>query len=324
MTSTAFRNIALLGVSLLNFSRALANSFKATGNLGSRILTALNTAGFTVTAIQRKDSTNIAKGAAKSLKVDLSSESDLASALKGQDVVVSALPNPRLASDKIWMNAAISAGVKRIVPSEYSTNLETKLSQQLPIVTDKIEIRKYVEGLAKEGKIEWTSINNGPFALPFAWLSGLMGPEIASKTTAIRDGGEQVVCTSTLERIGEAVAKSLLPEHAEATKNKPIYIYSTAVSQRQLTKLASKLTGIEFKENHLSIEKITKEAFEAYGKGDMSKKMDFYVLFCFGEGYGGDFRYMASNEMLGLKEMTEVEMEEMMKGWLKEMETNKL
>jgi len=102
-------------------------------------------------AVQRKDSTNIPNGAAKSLKVDLSSESDLTSAFKGQDVVVSAMPYPRLATDKIWINAAISAGVKRIVPSEFSTNLENELSRALPIVANKIEIRKYVEDIAKEG-----------------------------------------------------------------------------------------------------------------------------------------------------------------------------
>jgi NmrA-like family len=263
------------------------------------------------------------KGAAKSLKVDLGSERDLTSAFKGQDVVVSALPAPRLASDKIWMSAAISAGVKRIIPSEFSTNLESKLSQKLPIVADKVKIRNYVENLAADGKIEWTSVNNGPFAVPFIWLSGWLGPGIVSKTATIHDSGDQIVCTSTIERIGEAVAKSLLPEHAEATRNKPIYIYSAAVSERQVTKLASKLTGIEFKEKHLSIETITREAFEAVEKGDMSKMGNFYVPFCFGDGYGGDFRDRAANEMLGLKEMTEAELEETMKGWLKQIGGNK-
>lgn len=276
-----------------------------------------------MTAVQRKNSKNQAPGAAKSIKVDLSSEADLAAAFKGQDVVVSAMPYPRLASDKIWMNAAISAGVKRIVPSEFSTNLETKLSQALPIVTDKIEIRKYVEDLASSGKIEWTSVSNGPFLLPFVWLSGWMGTGLSSKVTTLHDGGDKIVCTSTLERIGEGVARSLLPEHAEATKNKPIYVYSTTMSERKMTTLASKLAGIYFKENNLSIDAITQDAFKAYEKGDESKKSNFYIPFCFGDGYGGDYRYSASNELLGLKEMTDAEVEEMVKGFIKEMQANK-
>jgi hypothetical protein len=233
------------------------------------------------------------------------------------------MPYPRLATDKIWMNAAISAGVKRIVPSEFSSNLESNLSRKLPIVFDKVEIRKYVEKLAEEGKVEWTSVNNGPFALPFVWLSGWMGPSVNSRTTAIHDSGDQIVATTTLERIGEAVAKVLLPEYAEATKNMPIYVYSTTVSERKVTNIVSKVTGIEFQEKRLSIETVTKEAFEAVEKGDRSKMGAFYIAYCFGEGYGGDFRYMASNDMLELQEMSDAELEEMIEGWLKEIEVKK-
>ena len=276
-----------------------------------------------MTAIQRKDSPNHAKGAAKSIKVDLSNESQLTAAFKDQDVVVSALPNPRLSSDKIWMSAAISAGVKRIVPSEFSTNLEKPLSRKLPIVTEKVAIRKYVEELASSGNIEWTSIDNGPFFSPFIWTGGWMGPGISSKVTSLHDGGDKIVCTTSLERIGEAVAKALLPEHAEETKNKPIYVYSAAISERKMTSIVSKLTGIVFKENVQSIDDITKDAFAAHEKGDMSKNMVFYIPFCFGDGYGGDFRYMASNEMLGLKEMSDEELEGSIKGWLKKRDTRK-
>lgn len=44
-------------------------------------------------------------------------------------------------------------------------------------------------------------------------------------------------------------------------------------------------------------------------KGDTSKMMNFYVPFCFGDGYGGDFRSEAWNEKLGLKEMSDSELE---------------
>jgi hypothetical protein len=233
------------------------------------------------------------------------------------------MPNPRLATDKIWINAAISAGVKRIVPSEFSTNLENELSRALPIVTNKIEIRKYVEDIAKEGMIEWTSINNGPFFLSVIWLSGWMGPGVKSKVTVLHDDGEKIVCTTTLERIGEGVAKSLLPEYAVKTRNKAVYVYSAAMSERKMTRLAEKFSGLNFEEKKSNIETVTREAFESLEKGDKSKMMNFYIPFCLGERYGGDFRYMAANEMLGLKELTDTEQEEIVKMWLKEMETSK-
>jgi hypothetical protein len=40
----------------------------------------------------------------------------------------------------------------------------------------------------------------------------------------------------------------------------------------------------------MSIETVTKQVFETVEKGDQSKIMGFNVPFCFGEGYGGDFR----------------------------------
>lgn len=263
-----------------------------------------------MTAVQRKDSTNIADGAAESLKVDLSSESDLTAAFKNQDVVVSALPFPRLESDKIWMNAAMAAGVKRIVPSEYSTNLENQKAQKLPIVFDKIEIRKFVEELGTSGKIEWTSVNNGPFMVPQLWLSGRMGPNLKARTATYHDGGHKIVPTTTLQRIGEGVAASLLPENAAKTKNKPAYIYSAAMSERKVAEIVSKLLGgVEFEEKDVSVEKITKAAFATYEADKNAYNMAFYVPFAWGDEYGGDFRDISMNKDLGLKEMTDAEIE---------------
>ena len=62
------------------------------------------------------------------------------------------------------IDAAIEAGIKRLVPSEYSSNLEAKAKDiNLDNVKEKLRIRKYVEEVAAGGKIEWSSINNGPF-----------------------------------------------------------------------------------------------------------------------------------------------------------------
>jgi len=59
-----------------------------------------------------------------------------------------------------------------------------------------------------------------------------------------------------------------------------------------------------------------KEAEEALAKGDYSKMGNFYIPFCYGEGYGGDFRGQAMNKELGLEELSESEVESMVKVWL--------
>lgn len=62
------------------------------------------------------------------------------------------------------IDAAIEAGVKRIVLSEFSSNLEAKAKEvDLDIVKDKLEIRRYVEEAVKNTSTEWSINNNGPF-----------------------------------------------------------------------------------------------------------------------------------------------------------------
>lgn len=200
--------------------------------------------------------------------------------------------------------------------------MDNPLAQKLPIIKDKLEIRAFVEGLGNEGKIEWSSVNNGPFFVPFIWLSGWMGPNPKTKTATYHDGGHRFVGTSTLERIGEGVAASLTAENASKTKNRTSYVYSTALSERKVTDIVSNLLGgVEFERKNLSVERLTKEAFDAHEKdpekGDHLH--NFYIPFCFGEGYGGDFRDISANKELGLKEMSEEEVEDEFRKALKGM-----
>jgi putative NADH-flavin reductase len=71
--ATKFQNVALLA---------------ATGNLGSKILRSLSSAGFNVTAVQRKGTSKTLPEGVKSVQADLTNKSDLIAAFKGQDVVV--------------------------------------------------------------------------------------------------------------------------------------------------------------------------------------------------------------------------------------------
>lgn len=62
---------------------------------------------------------------------------------------------------QIIIDAAINAGVKRFIPSEFGADTLGKAGE-LAIFQGKSEIRKYLEKKAAEGKITWTGIANGP------------------------------------------------------------------------------------------------------------------------------------------------------------------
>jgi hypothetical protein len=64
--------------------------------------------------------------------------------------------------------------------------MEAELSKKIPILKDKLEIREYVEEITKDGKIEWSSVNNGPFLVPWIMLSGWFGANRKTGTALYR------------------------------------------------------------------------------------------------------------------------------------------
>jgi len=154
--------------------------------------------------------------------------------------------------------------------------------------------------------------------VPFIWLSGFGSVNAKEKSVKHYDGGERIVCTSRLDQIGEIVATVLKPENAEATKNQPVYTYSTPISPKKMQRVVEKLMGVQVEEKQVDIDEMVKPIYEALEKGDNTKTMGLYVQFMYGDGYGGDYRYMSWNEKLGLKEMTDEEFEKVVAGWLKE------
>jgi hypothetical protein len=68
------------------------------------------------------------------------------------------------------------------------------------------------------------------------------------------------------------------------TRNKAVYVYSAAMSERKMTRLAEKFSGLNFEEKKSNIETVTREAFESLEKGDKSKMMNFIFHFVLGRG----------------------------------------
>ena len=144
-----------------------------------------------------------------------------------------------------------------------------------------------------------------------------MGPNLQTKTATFHEGGNKLVCTTSTEDIGEAVAKSL--QHPEETRNKPVYVYSAAVTEKQVTDLVSKITGIKFEVQHADVRKDADEALAILKRGEKikwSKMVSLYFLMMYGEGYGGDYRDIAMNETIGLRVMDEKIMEEEVRKWI--------
>lgn len=253
----------------------------------------------------------------ESIQIDINDTDALTSAFQGQDAVISATPDPiSFSSQKHWIDAAIAAGVRRICPSEYSTK---PLAETLPVVTEKVRTRRYlVEQIANAaGKSSWTSINNGPFFELVLGFGGL-GPDFRTKTAKWHNGGANVVGATRLPDIAEAICKVLKDENGlyQEAENKSVYIHSAVVTEKQLTEMAEKVTGHKFDVEERDVEQVYQEAKERLQKGDKSGMMLFYLQMMYGKGYGGSesFQEMSWNEKVGLKILTEQEIENIVRG----------
>jgi hypothetical protein len=106
----------------------------------------------------------------------------------------------------------------------------------------------YAEGKAKEGKITWTTIANGPFfdwglAHQFLGLGMLVlkclddtetnNPlDLKNKKATLFDGGINLFHTTTLASVGESVVGVL--SHSSATENKPVRVHDFFVTQKDI------------------------------------------------------------------------------------------
>lgn len=101
------------------------------------------------------------------LKTDYSDES-LEAAFKGKDVVISAVGATGFGEQKKFVNAAIRAGVKRFIPSEFSVNSQNDaVLQLLPLFGQKKELIEYLKSKEADG-LTWTGIASSAL---FDWVS---------------------------------------------------------------------------------------------------------------------------------------------------------
>jgi hypothetical protein len=90
-------------------------------------------------------------------KIDFS-DADLEAVFKGKDAVISALGATGFSEQQKIVDAAIRAGVKRFIPSEFSANSQNDtVIQLLPLFGQKKALIRYLKSKEADG-ITWTGI----------------------------------------------------------------------------------------------------------------------------------------------------------------------
>lgn len=149
--SSSIRNVILIG---------------GAGHIGPVILSNLmSDARFTVSILTRNSSkSTFPAGLTVHRVADDYPESELVAAFKGQDAVISTIATAVTGQQKKLIDAAIKAGVKRFVPSEFGSDTRNEkavaiLPQYFKGKRDTVAYLKEKEGTG----LTWSAFVNGAF-----------------------------------------------------------------------------------------------------------------------------------------------------------------
>ncbi|EXJ82579.1 hypothetical protein A1O3_06392 [Capronia epimyces CBS 606.96] len=293
----------------------------ASGNLGPHVVKAFLDADFQVTVLTRstKSGTGTGKGTynsrVKVVPVDFTSVESLAAALKGIDALVSTVAGAAIESQTVLIDAAVAAGVKRFIPSEYGSCTTSPKVAALPLYASMFKIKQYLEEQATAGKLTWTVLACGAF-LEFV-LGGPMLLDFANHKATLFDKGDNRTTVTSLPTIGKAIVGIL--KNFNATKNRVVRISEAIVTQNQLLRIAEGLRpNIKWEISEVQTSAVLKEGLDELGAGDFSMPVFMKILkgtALAGDTYGAAFDE-TDNDLLGVKELTEEDLKKLIAGKL--------
>jgi len=245
----------------------------AGGNVGVPILNALVASNkFEITVLARPSSSYTPPANASNVtvvKADYSDHDALVKVFKGHDVLLITLGDPAtlLKNSKPLIDAAIDAGIKRVVPSEYGVDLDQEPGKSHFIFDAKRKVVEYLKEKAAEGKITWTALAVGGF---FDWgLTNYFGGfDIPNKKVSLFNGGTLKWNGTTVASIGDAVVGVL--SSPETTKNKYLRVHDFHVSQLDILSILEEETNTKWAVEDLDIDALAEEATAKLFAGEVN------------------------------------------------------
>lgn len=205
------------------------------GLFGSVVLSELVKGGYEVTLLSRSEKPDESLPAdVRRITVDYNDKQSLANALHGQDAVVSTVGMEGISGQKLIIDAAIQAGVRRFVPSDFGSLTTDPAASHLLHHINMVKIQDYLR--SKSNKIEYTIFSIGAFT-DFLVKSG-MAFDWEQKTAQLWGDGTSRISTTSLQGAARAIVGAL--KNPEPTKNKNLHVHELVVTQSQLLDLAKK------------------------------------------------------------------------------------
>ena len=271
---------------------------------------ALVNAGFRVSILTRSNKLGAYASNINVFEVDFNSVESLTTALKGVDAVVSTVGGAAVDNQTVLIDAAIAAGVKRFIPSEFGNVTTNPKVEKFPVYSSVFKIRNYLQENAAAGKLSWTVLACGAFLDLVLNTPTLL--DFQNHTVTILDEGDNRISSTSLPAVGKAIAAIL--QNFDATENRVMHVSEAILTQNQLIGFAKEIRpDIEWSISKEQSSLLLQESLEEFGAGDFSVPTFMKLLkgtALAGDTYGAAFD-VTDNELLGIKELAPADLKKL-------------
>ncbi|TFK34564.1 hypothetical protein BDQ12DRAFT_613316 [Crucibulum laeve] len=240
------------------------------------------------------------EGGATIKQVDYTSVDTLASALRGIHTVISTIFPVDLTPTRNLLKAAVAAGVKRFVPSEFALTEET--NAKLDVYNNK---KQFWEEVRASG-LEYTAFRNGVFLDYFATGAPVKYEEaplyiasfilnIGAEKNELPGTGDEKITFTSVRDIGEFVSAAVLLEKWP----EELGMAGETTTLNQIVRDAEEIVGRKFEVTYVPAEEWRKRADEIGATGDWMGRFMCQVKALLAEGKGEIKPYL--NEVTDVK-----------------------
>jgi nucleoside-diphosphate-sugar epimerase len=232
--------------------------------------------------------------------------SNLMSSFQSQDAVICAISIQSISTQKLIIEAAEKAGVKRFILDEYanSPTNQVGLPELERFRTPKREMVALAKSLATvNSNFTWSALATGNFIDYAMRKFPAFGFSIPERKARLIDDGTEPYTAVTVEDIGVAVRGIL--RRPEETANKYLHIRSTQTTQKEILDALEDVTGTDWEVEYADSRELFETGKAGFEKGERAGMLDLLVVQLFAKGAGRSVvvsKEDSDNDLLGVKE----------------------
>lgn len=166
--------------------------------------------------------------------------------------------------------AAIQAGVKHFLPSEYTLDVTHPAARVLGnanMLGARASWADKLAMIASSGQITYTTLVTGGF-LDWGIKSGMLGFDLAQHAATLYDGGQHKVTACTVSFVAKAILTALrMP--TEKTANKRLYVAEVEYSGEELLRTIELASGGKWSVTQLGTESAKENGMKLQAQGNM-------------------------------------------------------